>query len=278
MGEEFHAMVVTIVIITILFMVLKCILKRSKKVMVTQNVESPTTNGLYKFTNVEIENALNIGNMRRRKWIAHGRRGEFYQGILPSGQNVAIKEMHKTKDAMDSFIREVECLSRAKHPIIVCLLGFCNEDGNHFLVYEYSSGGNLGQYLIREDTVLIWDARVKILRDCASAITYLHNYIDGSIIHRHIKLSSILLNETFEPKLCGFGQSKMLGMEESKVFGDVLENGIYTDPEYKKCGLLTCAETDIYSFGVIMLQVLSGTKIPHFDQDAIRTLLTKVNT
>ncbi|KAH0679490.1 hypothetical protein KY284_020575 [Solanum tuberosum] len=276
MGEEFHAMVVTIVIITILFMVLKCILKRiSKKVVVTQNVESPTTNGLYKFTNVEIENALNIGNMRRRKWIAHGRRGEFYQGILPSGQNVAIKEMHKTKDAMDSFIREVECLSRARHPIIVCLLGFCNEDGNHFLVYEHSSGGNLGQYLIREDTVLTWDARVKILRDCASAITYLHNYIDGSIIHRHIKLSSILLNETFEPKLCGFGQSKMLGMEESKVFGDVLENGIYTDPEYKKCGLLTCAETDIYSFGVIMLQVLAGTKIPHFDQDGRHTLLTK---
>ncbi|KAK6791812.1 hypothetical protein RDI58_010893 [Solanum bulbocastanum] len=67
----------------------------------------------------------------------------------------------------------------------------------------------------------------------------------------------------------------MLGMEESKVFGDVLENGIYTDPEYKKCGLLTCAETDIYSFGVIMLQVLSGTKIPHFDQDAKHTLLTK---
>lgn len=96
------------------------------------------------------------------------------------------------------------------------------------------------------------------------------------------QLSSILLNERLEPKLCGFGQSKMLGMEESKVgmeetkvFGDVLENGIYTEPEYKKSGLLTCA-TDVYSFGVLMLQVLSGTKIAHFDEDARHILLTKV--
>lgn len=148
MEKVFLAMIVTIIVVTIVVKLLKCILKRSKKLVVTQHVESPTTNGLYKFTIVEIENALNIGNMRRRKWIAHGRRGEFYQGILPSGQNVAIKEMHKTKDAMDSFTREVECLSRARHPIIVCLLGFCNEDGRHFLVYEHSSGGNLAQYLI----------------------------------------------------------------------------------------------------------------------------------
>ncbi|KAJ8543650.1 hypothetical protein K7X08_025268 [Anisodus acutangulus] len=254
-------------------MLVKCIFKRSNKPVVAQNVESPTINGLYKFTIVEIENALNI-NMRRRKLIGHGRRGEFYQGILPSGQGVAIKEMHKTKDAMDSFNREVECLSRARHPSIVCLLGFCSEDGNQFLVYEHCSGGNLAQYFLREDTVLTLDARVKILRDCACAIKYLHHYIDGCIIHHHIKLSSILLSETLGPKLCGFGQSQMLGMEESKVFEDVLENGMYTDPEYKKTGLLTCA-TDIYSFGVVMLQVLSGTRISHVDEDGRHILLTK---
>ncbi|XP_059308184.1 probable receptor-like protein kinase At2g42960 isoform X3 [Lycium ferocissimum] len=224
----------------------------------------------------EIENALNIGkiNMRRRKLIGHGRRGEFYQGILPSGQGVAIKEMHKTNDAMDSFNREVECLSRARHPSIVCLLGFCNEDGNQFLVYEHCSTGNLAQYFLREDTVLTWEARVKILRDCACAIKYLHHYIDGCIIHRHIKLSSILLSETLEPKLSGFGRSQMLGMEESKVFEDVLESGIYTDPEYKKSGLLTCA-TDVYSFGVVMLQVLSGTKIAYLGEDGRLILLKK---
>lgn len=75
--------------------------------------------------------------------------------------------------------------------------------------------------------------------------------------------------------MLGMKESKV-GMEESKVFGDVLENGIYTDPQYKKSGLLTCA-TDVYSFGVIMLQVLSGIKIPHFDEDARHILLTKVN-
>lgn len=119
MEREFVAIIVTTLVVSMVMMVVKCILKRSNKQVVTQNVESPTINGLYRFTVVEIENALKIGNMRRRKWIAHGRRGEFYQGILPSGQGVAIKEMHKTKDAIDSFNREVECLSRARHPIIV---------------------------------------------------------------------------------------------------------------------------------------------------------------
>lgn len=155
MEKEFVAIIVTIIFVTILVMVVKCIFKRSNKLVVAQNVESPTINGLYKFTIVEIENALKIGNMRRRKWLGHGRRGEFYQGILPSGQSVAIKEMNKTKDAMDSFTREVECLSRARHPVIVCLMGFCNEDGNHFLVYEHSSGGNLAQYLLSQFLFLL---------------------------------------------------------------------------------------------------------------------------
>ncbi|XP_019231505.1 PREDICTED: inactive protein kinase SELMODRAFT_444075-like [Nicotiana attenuata] len=192
--------------------------------VVAQKLESPTLNGLYKFTIVEIENAINNidkTNMRiSRKLIGNGSKGELYQGILPSGQVVAIKEMHKTEDAMGSFIKEVEYLSRARHPSIVCLLGFCNEDGKQFL------------------------------------------------------LSSILLSETLEPKLCGFGQAKMLGMHESQVFEDIVENGVYTDPEYKNSGLLTCS-TDIYSFGIIMLQVLSGPGIAHFGQDDKNILLTK---
>ncbi|XP_009597940.1 probable receptor-like protein kinase At2g42960 [Nicotiana tomentosiformis] len=269
----------TVIVVTILVILVKCISKRSKNiVVVAQNLESPTLNGLYKFTIVEIENAINnIGkiNVRStRKLIGNGSRGELYQGILPSGQAVAIKEMHKREDAMESFISEVECLSRARHPSIVCLLGFCNEDGKQFLVYENYSAGNLAQYFLREDTVLTWHARVKILRGCACAIKYLHHYIDGCIIHRHIKLSSILLSETLEPKLCGFGQAKMLGMEESQVFEDVVENGVYTDPEYKNSGLLTCS-TDIYSFGLVMLQVLSGPRIAHFGQDDRNILLTK---
>ncbi|XP_070002929.1 probable serine/threonine-protein kinase PBL28 [Nicotiana sylvestris] len=147
----------TVIVVTILVILVKCILKRSKNinVVVAQNLESPTLNGLYKFTIVEIENAINnidkTNYMRiSRKLIGNGSRGELCQGILPSGQVVAIKEMHKTEDAVGSFITEVECLSRARHPSIVCLLGFCNEDGKHFLVYENYSAGNLAQYFLSE--------------------------------------------------------------------------------------------------------------------------------
>nr|XP_016463924.1 PREDICTED: putative cysteine-rich receptor-like protein kinase 35 [Nicotiana tabacum] len=243
----------TVIVVTILVILVKCILKRSKNinVVVAQNLESPTLNGLYKFTIVEIENAINnidkTNYMRiSRKLIGNGSRGELCQGILPSGQVVAIKEMHKTEDAVGSFITEVECLSRARHPSIVCLLGFCNEDGKHFLVYENYSAGNLAQYFLTTNSIPIFVGQ----------------------------LSSILLSETLEPKLCGFGQAKMLGMHESQVFEEFVENGVYTDPEYKNSGLLTCS-TDVYGFGIIMLQVLSGPRIAHFGEDDKNILLTK---
>lgn len=158
----------TVIVVTILVILVKCISKRSKNiVVVAQNLESPTLNGLYKFTIVEIENAINnIGkiNVRStRKLIGNGSRGELYQGILPSGQAVAIKEMHKREDAMESFISEVECLSRARHPSIVCLLGFCNEDGKQFLVYENYSAGNLAQYFLSEFLYFNFSLHVYIL-------------------------------------------------------------------------------------------------------------------
>ncbi|OEL30404.1 putative receptor-like protein kinase [Dichanthelium oligosanthes] len=226
--------------------------------------------GLYRFTKEEVERAINYANSRI--YLGSGSAGQVYQGVLPSGQLVAIKHIHKT--AMSgSFMREVEQLSKMRHPNLVCLFGYCDEQGDQYLVYEYCANGNLAQNLLRSDSVLPWETRVRILRDCASVLRFLHTHPDGCIVHRDIKLTNILLTENKVPKLSDFGLAKMLEMEETKVFTDVRGTIGYMDPEYITHSKLTCA-SDIYSFGVVALQLLSGRKVIELDIVA-RDSLTK---
>ncbi|XP_021898152.1 probable leucine-rich repeat receptor-like protein kinase At5g49770 [Carica papaya] len=230
-----------------------------------------TFSSLYRFNKDEIENAINLEN--GRQYLGRGSAGQVYKGYLPSGQAVAIKHINKSSSS-DSFVREVEGLSRIRHPNLVCLFGVCIEDGEQYLVYEYCAAGNLAQHLLRKDTALTWEKRVKILRDCALALRYLHHYIDGCIVHRDIKLTNILLTENLEAKLSDFGLARMLGMEESKVFTDVRGTIGYMDPEYMSNAKLTCA-SDIYSFGIVTLQLLSGQRVIELDLDAREHLTRK---
>lgn len=242
--------------------------KREKKPARAKDIIA--CSALYSFSKAEIENAINYGN--EKKCLGRGSAGLVYKGILPSGQVVAIKHIYRSNTS-DSFTREIEGLSRVRHPNLVCLFGCCIEDGEQYLVYEFCSAGNLAQHLLKRETVLTWERRVKILRDCALALRYLHHYVDGGIVHRDIKLTNILLTESMEPKLSDFGLARVLGMEESKVFTDVRGTIGYMDPEYMSNAKLTCA-SDIYSFGIVALQVLSGQKVIELDLDA-RDQLTR---
>ncbi|XP_016481571.1 cysteine-rich receptor-like protein kinase 42 isoform X1 [Nicotiana tabacum] len=244
--------------------------RAGRKLVLSKSKELASCPGLYSFSKAEIENAINFGD--EKKFLGRGSAGQVFKGILPSGQVVAIKQIYRSNTS-DSFTRELENLSRVRHPNLVCLFGCCIEDGEQYLVYEFCSAGNLAQHLLRKDKVLTWEQRVNILRDCALALRYLHNYIDGYIVHRDIKLTNILLTEDLQPKLSDFGLARMLGMEESKVFTDVRGTIGYMDPEYMSNAKLTCA-SDIYSFGIVTLQVLSGQKVIELDLDA-RDQLTR---
>ncbi|XAR65823.1 Non-specific serine/threonine protein kinase, partial [Bertholletia excelsa] len=235
--------------------------------------------GLYRFSKAEIVKAINQGGgggSNERKCLGRGSAGQVFKGVLPSGQVVAIKQIYRSNTS-DSFTREVQGLSRVRHPNLVALFGCCMEDGEQYLVYEFCSAGNLAQHLLRNDEVLTWGQRVKILRDCALALRYLHNNMDGRIVHRDIKLTNILLTEqsdgTLEAKLSDFGLARLLNMEESKVFTDVRGTIGYMDPEYMSNAKLTSA-SDIYSFGIVVLQLLSGQKVIELDLDA-RDQLTR---
>ncbi|XP_038699592.1 probable receptor-like protein kinase At2g42960 [Tripterygium wilfordii] len=258
------------VTLTLVLLLVKYVTKRKPRSAVVQPKQSAAWSSLYRFSKTEIENAMNYSS--ERKFLGRGSAGRVYKGVLPSGQVVAIKHIHNSSKS-DSFAREVDGLLRVRHPNLVCLFGCCVEGGEQYLVYEYCSAGNLAQNLQSKDNVLTWERRVKILRDCALGLRYLHHYIDGCIVHRDIKLTNILLTDHLEPKLSDFGLAKMLGMEESKVFTDVRGTIGYMDPEYMTNAKLTCA-SDIYSFGIVILQLLSGQKVIELDLDA-RDQLTR---
>ncbi|CAL5406898.1 unnamed protein product [Camellia sinensis] len=254
--------------------------------------------GLCRFSKAEIENVIVSGNGRTclgGKGRGRGRGSvsvsQVLKGVLQSGQVVTIKQIDRNEsntsisNSKSLTERVVEVLSTVRHPNLVCLIGFCMEHhGHHCLLYEYCSAGNLAQYLQRKDTVLTWEKRVKILRDCALALNYLHHYMDGCLVHRHIKLSNILLSKNMEAKLSDFVVEMMLRMEMlekksvidcAQVWEDI-DLG-YMDPEYMVNAKLTCA-SDIYSFGIVILQLLLGLYVfDDLDLHARDTLRRKAN-
>ncbi|AES82726.1 putative protein kinase RLK-Pelle-URK-2 family [Medicago truncatula] len=265
-------LVIAILALLIIAFLVKCVSKKKPVKKHVQLKQIATWSGLYWFTKTEIENAMNFENEKIN--LGRGSAGEVFRGVLPSGQVVAIKHLTKSNtSSSDSFTRELAGLSRLRHPNLVCLFGCCMEDGERYLVYEFCANGNLAQHLLRRDSHLTWEARVKILRECSFALKYLHHHIEGCVVHRDIKLTNILLTEKYEAKLSDFGLSRMMGMEESKVFTDVRGTIGYMDPEYMSNAKLTCA-SDVYSFGIVALQILSGQKVIELDLDA-RDQLTR---
>ncbi|XWS57817.1 hypothetical protein CRYUN_Cryun09bG0206100 [Craigia yunnanensis] len=278
LAKALVAVVIVIIILMLIFILVKYVTMRQRKSKIKKQLPKPIKSkeynrcsGLYSFSKAEIENAINSN--RKRKSLGKGSAGEVYEGILPSGQVVAIKHINKS-NSPDSFKREIAGLSRIRHPNLVSMLGCCIEGNEQYLVLEYCPAGNLAQHLLSKNSDLTWEKRVKILRDCAFALRYLHHYMDGCIVHRDFKLTNILLTEDFEPKLSDFGLAKMLGMEECEVFTDVRGTIGYMDPEYMTNAKLTCA-SDIYSFGIVALQLLSGQKVYELDLDASDQLRRK---
>ncbi|KAF5768415.1 putative protein kinase RLK-Pelle-CR4L family [Helianthus annuus] len=182
-------------------------------------------------------------------------------------KTVAIKRISSRVDEQgkQTFLTELKLLSRCKHPNIVSLLGFSRESGEMILVYEYAFKGSLGDYLVSSDktsVVLPWAQRIQICLDIAHGISYLHTDMEGKprIIHRDIKSDNILLDENMNAKLADFGLSKLhpTNQQPSTIYSkNIAGTTLYMDPEYTTTGKYK-RESDIYSFGVVLFEVLSG--------------------
>ncbi|KAJ9565051.1 hypothetical protein OSB04_001017 [Centaurea solstitialis] len=192
-----------------------------------------------------------------------GRIGE----ILKKRGTVAIKRISNKQDEQGSeqgFFIELEMLSGCKHPNIVALLGYCDEDPERILVYEYAFKRSLDEYLGCTDktTNLTWVQRIRICLDVARGLNYLHNntYDKPRIIHRDIKSANILLGERWNAMIADFGLSKFHPVNQHA--STINTNNIagttgYLDPVYLETGKLKKA-SDIYSFGVVLFELLFG--------------------
>ncbi|KAF7152377.1 hypothetical protein RHSIM_Rhsim01G0230400 [Rhododendron simsii] len=195
-----------------------------------------------------------------------------YKGILKDGSVVAVKSINvtccKSEDA--EFVKGLNLLTSFRHENLVKLRGFCcsKERGEFFLIYDFAPNGNLSQYLDVQDGsshVLDWTTRVTIINGIAKGILYLHSNEPSkpSIVHQNISIKKVLMDENLVPLISDSGLLKLLA--DDVVFSALKFSAAlgYMAPEYITTGRFT-EKSDVYAFGVIILQILSGrSKLSH---------------
>ncbi|KAL3515799.1 hypothetical protein ACH5RR_022701 [Cinchona calisaya] len=214
--------------------------------------------GARNFSFEEVKKYTN--NFSETNGIGSGGYGKVYRGTLPTGQLVAIKRAQQgSMQGALEFKNEIELLSRVHHKNIVGLVGFCLDQGEEMLVYEYIPNGTLKESLSGKSGIrLDWMRRLRIALGAARGIQYLHVLADPPIIHRDIKSNNVLLDERLNAKVGDFGLSKPMGSTyRTHVTTQVKGTMGYMDPEYYMTNQLT-EKSDVYGFGVLMLEIVTA--------------------
>lgn len=192
--------------------------------------------------------------------IGVGGFGTVYKLAMDDGNEFALKRIVKLNEGFDRFFeRELEILGSIKHRYLVNLRGYCNSPTSKLLIYDYLPGGSLDEVLHERSEQLDWDSRLNIIMGAAKGLAYLHHDCSPRIIHRDIKSSNILLDGKLDARVSDFGLAKLLEDEESHITTIVAGTFGYLAPEYMQSGRAT-EKTDVYSFGVLTLEVLSGKR------------------
>ncbi|KAH7351898.1 hypothetical protein KP509_19G019400 [Ceratopteris richardii] len=232
---------------------------------------------LLSFSYSELKVATRNFNISGR--VGEGGFGTVYKGYLDkntlepvkygNGLAVAIKKLNiDGHQGHMEWVTEVELLAALNHPNIVKLIGFCAEDENRLLVYEYMCRGSLESHLFpyrSQRRGLSWELRMKIALGAARGLAFLHD-ADTHVIYRDFKAANILLDDQFNVKLSDFGLAKH-GPGEGATHVSTRTMGTcgYVAPEYLATGHLS-SRSDVYSFGVLLLELLSGRRAMDYDR------------
>ncbi|GAA0147746.1 transmembrane signal receptor [Lithospermum erythrorhizon] len=201
--------------------------------------------------------------------LGEGGFGPVFKGKLDDGREIAVKKLSQnSRQGKTEFLNEAKLLARVQHRNVVNLLGYCVHGVEKLLVYEYVANESLDKNLFKSEgrEKLDWKGRHDIIKGIAKGLSYLHEDAHICIIHRDIKASNILLDEKWVPKIADFGMARLYPEDQSYVNTRVAGTDGYMAPEYVMHGRLS-VKADVFSFGVVVLELISGEKNSHFDRD-----------
>ncbi|KAL2496468.1 Protein kinase superfamily protein [Forsythia ovata] len=200
-------------------------------------------------------------NFNPRNKIGEGGFGSVYKGRLKDGSLAAVKVLStESKQGVREFLTEIILMSGMEHENLVKLYGCCAERDHRILVYGYVENNSLAQTLLGDGYSNIqfsWKARTKICIGVARGLAFLHEEVRPHIVHRDIKTSNILLDKDLTPKISDFGLAKLFPDTLTHISTRVAGTLGYLAPEYAMQGQLS-RKADIYSFGVLLLEIVSG--------------------
>lgn len=224
--------------------------------------------------------ACATNNFSEKDKLGEGATGSVFKGFLRElSCSVAVKRIaFGSKYGMESYLPEVKVLTKLKHENLVNLVGWSCNKKELLIVYEFVANKTLEYHLFKETVLLTWGRRKTIARGLASALLYLHEEREQSVLHCDIKSDNILLDSNFSPKLCDFGLARPAEHEQESGYPTVLTGAPgYLAPECKTSGKAT-KESDIYSFGVVVLQMACGKPaVEQFQENGMKFELKLVD-
>ncbi|KAK2434613.1 G-type lectin S-receptor serine/threonine-protein kinase [Trifolium repens] len=202
-------------------------------------------------------------NFSEKNKIGEGGFGPVYLGKLGSGLEIAVKRLSESsKQGMREFINEVKLIANVQHRNLVKLIGCCIQRHEKLLVYEYMSNGSLDYFIFdrTKSQLLDWPKRFHIICGIARGLMYLHQDSRLRIVHRDLKTSNVLLDDTLNPKISDFGMARTFG--GNQIEGNtnrIVGTYGYMAPEYAIDGQFS-VKSDVFSFGILILEIICGKK------------------
>lgn len=226
----------------------------------------------HRFSNEELSRATD--GFSDKNLLGSGGFGRVFKGTLPNDTEIAVKCVnHDSKQGLKEFMAEISSMGRLQHKNLVQMRGWCRKGNELMLVYDYMPNGSLNRWIFdRPTTVLDWKQRRRVLADVAEGLNYLHHGWDQVVIHRDIKSSNVLLDSDMRGRVGDFGLAKLYQHGETPNTTRVVGTLGYLAPEIATVATPTAA-SDVYSYGVVVLEVACGRRPIELAVDEEETVL-----